>query len=109
MLIAPREGEPFVFAGLLGRWTDEANDEQPAVTILTTEPNAVMAEIHDRMPVILPSTAWSRWLDPNAGADEVADLLVPCPDDWLTVRPVSRRVNNPANDSPEVLAAAATD
>jgi putative SOS response-associated peptidase YedK len=39
----------------------------------------------------------------------VADLLVPCPDDWLTVRPVSRRVNNPANDSPEVLAAAAND
>ena len=55
------------------------------------------------MPVILPRSSWGRWLDPDAGADDVADLLAPCPDDWLCVRPVSTLVNDVANEGPALI------
>jgi putative SOS response-associated peptidase YedK len=105
MLIGPARGEGLVFAGLLGRWTDEATGEiLPAVTILTTEANRTLRPIHDRMPVIVPAGGWGRWLDPAAGADEVADLLVPCPDEWLSVRPIAPLVNDVANEGPALIA-----
>ena len=105
VLIEPRDGGLLVFAGLLGRWTDRAGGEAvPAVTILTTEPNALLADIHDRMPVVLPRAAWARWLDPRAGAADVGDLLGPCGDEWLTVRPVSRLVNDANREGPELAA-----
>jgi putative SOS response-associated peptidase YedK len=55
------------------------------------------------MPVVLPRPAWGRWLDPDASADEVADLLVPCPDDYLSVRPVGTLVNDVANEGPALI------
>ncbi|HLH71317.1 MAG TPA: SOS response-associated peptidase [Candidatus Dormibacteraeota bacterium] len=104
MLIGPTQGEGLVFAGLLGRWTDRASGEiVPAVTILTTQANQVLRPIHDRMPVILPPTSWARWLDSGTGADEVADLLMPCPDEWLSTRPISSLVNDVANDGPALI------
>jgi putative SOS response-associated peptidase YedK len=104
LLIGPRDGGLLVFAGLQGRWTDRARETVPAVTILTTEPNALLADIHDRMPVVLPRAAWARWLDPRTGARGVADLLRPCDDEWLTVRPVSRLVNDATREGPELAA-----
>ncbi len=93
-------------AGVLGRWVDPNSGEVvPAVAILTCPPNRVVAEIHDRMPVVLGREAWERWLDPHATAADLAGLLVPCPDDTLLVRPASRLVNDPRNDGPEVLEA----
>lgn len=87
MLIAPERGDGLVFAGRLGRWKDEASGEMlPAVTILTTAPNPLLSRVHNRMPVILPSSSWSRWLDPQNTAKDVEELLKPCPDDWLTLR-----------------------
>jgi putative SOS response-associated peptidase YedK len=104
MLVGPAQGEGLVFAGLLGRWTDESSGEVlPAVAILTTEPNALLSEIHNRMPVILPRSSWGRWLDPDAGAGDVADLLAPCPDDSLSVRPISPLVNDVANEGPALI------
>jgi putative SOS response-associated peptidase YedK len=104
MLVGPAMGEVLVFAGLLGSWTDEATGEiVPAVAILTTEPNALLREIHNRMPVVLPRSSWGRWLDPHAGADEVADLLVPCPDELLSVRPVGTLVNDVANEGAALI------
>ncbi len=70
-------------------------------TILTTAANAVLAPIHDRMPVILGPASYDRWLDPGqVGAEE---LLRPCPDDWLEAFPVSTRVNNVRNDVAELI------
>jgi putative SOS response-associated peptidase YedK len=104
MLIGPAEGEGLVFAGLLGRWTDEATGEiVPAVTILTTEANRVVRPIHDRMPVILSRASWPRWLDPEAGAGDVTDLLAPCPDEWLSARPIGMLVNDVANEGPQLI------
>lgn len=101
--IAHRDGL-MAFAGVLGRRVEPGTGEvRPAVAILTCAPNRVVAEIHDRMPVVLGPEAWERWLDPSATTGDLAALLVPCPDEALVVRPASRLVNDPRNDGPEVL------
>ena len=104
MLIAPTQTDGLVFAGLLGKWTDESTGEVlPAVTILTTTPNQLLSGVHSRMPVILPASSWSRWLDSDATGDDVAELLRPCPDEWLKVQPISTRINNVAYDRADVI------
>lgn len=104
LLIGPALEDGLVFAGLQGRWTDPDTGEiAPAVTILTTEPNGLVSEIHNRMPVILGRSSWGRWLDTDADAGDVADLLAPCPGEWLTTRPVSPLVNSVANEGPALL------
>jgi putative SOS response-associated peptidase YedK len=107
MLIGARLGL-MAFAGLIGRWRDPTSHKiVPAVTILTCPPNPLIAPLHHRMPVILDPAAWQPWLDPDAGVGDVAGLLVPCPESWLEMRPVSRLVNDPRNDGPELLSAEA--
>jgi putative SOS response-associated peptidase YedK len=103
MLVSHREGL-MGLAGVLDRWHDPVSGEEvAAVAILTCGPNQAMAAIHNRMPVVLGRPAWRRWLDPSLSPDEASALLRPCPDDWLDARPVSRLVNDPANDDPRVL------
>jgi len=66
----------------------------------------MMAELHDRMPVILSPDDYDHWLDPKVDdKDTLQALLKPCPDDWLAFRAVSTRVNNPRNDVPACLEA----
>jgi putative SOS response-associated peptidase YedK len=63
-----------------------------------------MATIHDRMPVILPASAWETWLDPdNQDLDALGKLLVPAPDTLLTLHPISTDVNKVANDDPRLI------
>lgn len=89
----------FAFAGLYSLW-EGAEGPLPTCTILTTHPNAAMAPIHDRMPVILTPEDQAAWLDPaNRSA---ADLLRPCPPEWLALHPVGPAVGNPRNDGPEL-------
>jgi putative SOS response-associated peptidase YedK len=101
------DGEPLAFAGLWEEWRgpDRGRDERlRSTTILTTTPNEVMAEIHDRMPVILPPTAWDEWLDPtNDDLEALGRLLVPAPPEVLTLRPVSTEVNNVRNRGPHLV------
>ena len=67
-------------------------------TIITTTPNDTMAQIHDRMPVILPPSAWDEWLDPdNDDIETLGKLLVPAPASLTVLRPVSTEVNNVRN------------
>ena len=63
--------------------------------MLTTSPNMVMMPIHDRMPVVVLKEDWTRWLDPKAAGDDVADLLRPAPDDYLETWPVLDMVDDP--------------
>lgn len=58
------DGEIFAFAGLWDRWIDPHGKEIESCTIITTIPNSHLADIHDRMPVILPSGAYASWLNP---------------------------------------------
>jgi putative SOS response-associated peptidase YedK len=72
--------------------------------IVTTEPNALLAPVHDRMPVVLPESAWERWLDPEEhDVDALAELLRPAPDDWFELWPVAPLVNTAANNGPELV------
>lgn len=104
MLIQMQDGRPFAFAGLWETW--KAPDAEPLRTcaIITTTPNALMAPIHDRMPVILPPAAWAAWLTPgDLPAAEAQALLQPFDAALMTARAVSTRVNNPRSDGPELL------
>ena len=108
--------EPFALAGLWERWQPpekqtgltEFGDGEPdreaevieTFAIITTEPNGVVEKLHDRMAVVLERDAERRWL-----AEGGADLLRPYPDDEMTAYPVSTAVNDPSNDSPELVEA----
>ncbi|HVX18074.1 MAG TPA: SOS response-associated peptidase [Acidimicrobiales bacterium] len=111
MFIERSDGEPLAFAGLWERWApkkaDGSYDESArlrSTTIITCAPNETMAPIHDRMPVILPATAWDRWLDPTFDdLEALGQFLVPAPPALLVVHPVSTQVNNVRNDGAELI------
>jgi putative SOS response-associated peptidase YedK len=75
-------------------------------TIITTDANRVLKNIHDRMPVILPPDALRLWVDPGQPVEVLARLLQPAPPELLECREVSRAVNSPAHDGPELIGAA---
>lgn len=90
----------FAMAGLWETWEGDGRTVD-CVTILTTEPNDLMADIHDRMPVVLPADAEEAWL--GSTPDDRAQLCQPYPDDDLDAYEISTRVNNPGNDDPSVI------
>ena len=93
-----RDEQPFAFAGLWDEWLDRSTGElRPTFTIITTEPNALMAGIHNRMPVILPDRAAEQaWL--NDGAGLAAHQLRPYDAAAMRKYAISTRVNSPANN-----------
>lgn len=98
------EGQMMWFAGLKGGRAEKGDETYPSFTILTTSPNSVMEELHDRMPVILSAEDVAAWLDPaDDDFEHLEHLLVPAPDDAIEARPVSKSVNNTRNNSPELI------
>lgn len=98
-------GQPFAFAGLWDAWQAPDGSELRTASIVTTQPNALVAPIHNRMPVILPPEAWERWLAPGAVRyEDVASLLKPYPAEAMEAWPVSPKVNSPAYDAPDCVA-----
>ncbi|OTF01850.1 SOS response-associated peptidase [Halorubrum sp. SD683] len=93
---------PYAYAGLWETWKPPEGDPRVTCTILTTEANDVVGEIHDRMPVMLEPDQEATWLT-GAGVGELQAVCDPYPDEDLRAYPVSKRVNNPANDSPALL------
>ena len=96
------DGEPFAFGGLWTQWRGKDADGQPltvrSTTIITGAPNEKMSEIHDRMPLILPRSAWDDWLDPDlTDVEGVGKFLVPAPSELIEFHPVSTEVNNVRN------------
>ncbi len=94
---------PFAFAGLWETWEDEEGSELATCTILTTEPNELVAELHDRMPVLLHRPDHDLWLDTTAPFEEVQRLFVPFPAGEMRATAVSTRINSVRNDDPGVL------
>jgi putative SOS response-associated peptidase YedK len=112
-----REGRALVPASGFYEWKAEGKRKQPSYfspadgpllalaavfengtfSLITTEPNATLRNIHDRMPVIIARADYGAWLAGEEG------LLRPAPDEALEARPVSMAVNQAANDSPELL------
>jgi putative SOS response-associated peptidase YedK len=103
--IQMKDGRPFTFAGLWDEWLGPDGSQIKSCTLITTEPNALMAGIHNRMPVILPESAHAAWLETSPQKPEaLQNLLAQYPAALMTAHPVSTLVNSPANDRPELLA-----
>jgi putative SOS response-associated peptidase YedK len=100
------DGSPFAFAGL---WEDWKNGiKVRSCTIITTEANKLVGEIHNRMPVILPPEDYELWLDPDFDEKEpLTSLLKPYPDEAMEAYSVSRKVNRPTNNEPSCVEPAA--
>ncbi len=112
-LISRIDEEPLVFAGLWERWApkdDEGHwlDDQrvESCTIMTTEANATMAPVHDRMPVMIPTARWDDWLDPDTDLESLTPLLVPGPVGLLELKAITTAVNNVRNNGPHLMDAA---
>jgi len=104
MYIKMTSGEPFAFAGLWETWNAPDGSRLISCNIITTEPNELVSQIHNRMPVILPTTAYQTWLDPHERApSELSSLLKPYPSNQMVSYPVSKQVNNPTNDLPTCI------
>ncbi len=105
--IMPADNPLFAFAGLWERWRDpESKEIVRSCTILTTTANDLLRPIHERMPVILDETDWSRWLgESTAAPDELRALLKPYPADRMRTYRITSRVNSVKNDDEAVLAA----
>lgn len=109
------DGEPLAFAGLWELWRPpERKDDDDAIlrscVIITGDPNEKISEIHDRMPVMLPPSAWEAWLDPtNDDVETLGKLLVPAPAALVTMHPVSTAVNNVRANGPELIEPDAAD
>ncbi|WP_435095052.1 SOS response-associated peptidase [Halorubrum sp. N11] len=123
--VAFEDDRPFAMAGLYERWeppasettqtglgafgggagedddTDDEGGPRETFTIITTEPNDLVADLHHRMAVILDPDEEATWL--RGDPDEAAALLDPYPADELTAHPVSTRVNSPGVDAPELI------
>ena len=97
------DGQPLALAGLWEHWTSAEGVKLESVTVITTTPNDFMAEIHDRMPVILGEDVWNLWLGTEVEPHALTELLIPCPSDWLKKSPVSTLVNNVRNESPDCV------
>lgn len=104
---APDQGL-FAFAGLWDRWrakgADRARTPLLSCTVITTNASPLMAPLHDRMPVILPQSAWAAWLgESKQGEQPLLDLLQPGGDEGFTDTVVSTRVNSHVNDDDKVI------
>jgi putative SOS response-associated peptidase YedK len=102
-----KSGRPFAFAGLWEDWHAPDGSQVKSTTIITTQPNELIARLHNRMPVILPPDTYARWLEPSPRQPaDLQGLLAPFPAEAMSAHPVSTLVNSPANDLPECIAPA---
>jgi putative SOS response-associated peptidase YedK len=99
-----KDGEPFAFAAVWDCWRGAA---EPLFTcaLLTTTPNDLTKPIHDRMPVILPESAYAAWLDQKTKPDELLSLLTPYPAGKMESAPANPAMNKPTFQGPECLVA----
>ncbi|KOP22970.1 hypothetical protein AMR41_29260 [Hapalosiphon sp. MRB220] len=96
--------KPFAFAGLWEEWQSPEQEQIKSCTILTTQANELVEQVHDRMPVILQQETYDLWLDPQVHDRELLQpLLHPYPSETMTSYPVTTLVNSPKNNSPECI------
>ncbi len=103
--VAREDGRPLALAGLWAGWRDPATETvRRTFAIVTTTPNDAMADLHDRMPVLVPDDRWDRWLDPT-GEDpsELLAMLEPSDEIALRIYAVNRDVNDVRREGPELV------
>src|SRR5258708_25575960 len=105
MYMTIKRGAPFALGGLWDVGKSPDGEHIRSCTIITTEPNDLVPPIHTRMPAILLPGAYADWLDPDMRDEQaLSHWLAPYPAEEMTARPVSRLVNDPKRDSPELMA-----
>lgn len=104
--VHPKEEPLFSFAGLWEHWFDAEEKRLETFTIVTTEANGFMRNLHERMPVIVKKPDFKAWLDPVIAQGD--PWQKPYPDDIMDCYPVSLRVNSPRNDDESLLVADAS-
>jgi putative SOS response-associated peptidase YedK len=100
--ITVNEDELFAMAGLWESWKDGEGKKVHTFSIITTTPNSLMESIHDRMPVILHREDEERWLT-EEDEPKLLELLKPCDPYLMKAYPISKKVNSPANNGPEIV------
>jgi putative SOS response-associated peptidase YedK len=102
--IGLKDGSLFAFAGLWETWKEKLTGQTlETYTIVTTDPNALMNPIHNRMPVILKPSDYARWLEPGNQAQPPVDLLRPYEAEQMKAWKVSSAVGNVRNNRPELV------
>jgi putative SOS response-associated peptidase YedK len=105
-LIRRDDQEPFAMAGLWERWNGKDEQVIESCTIVVTDANDLLRPVHDRMPVILAPGDYAGWLDTKKqNKDKLLAMLKPASPAHWSMHPVSRQVNSPRNDGPELLEA----
>ena len=103
-LIQLEDKSVFAFAGLWEEWTSPEGSQLRSATIITTDPNPMVAKIHNRMPVILHPDDYDLWLSTEEQPpDKLQPLLTAYPAEEMIAFPVSTEVNTPGNDYPELI------
>jgi putative SOS response-associated peptidase YedK len=102
--VRPRDEPLLAIAGLWERWRAEGGEPLETCVIVTTEANALLAPIHDRMPVVLTRAAQEVWLDSSSDVASIAELAANGPE--LEAWQVGTAVNDPRNDDERVIAPA---
>lgn len=102
-LITLPSQEMYAFAGIWNSWNDKDGHEFNAYSIMTSEPNAEMRSVHDRMPVILHKEDEEKWLSDELSEDEIQELLWTPEDGYLKMFEVSRDVNNVKNNDKSLI------
>ena len=99
------DGGPMALAGLWAGWKDPATEQvRRTFTIVTTTPNHALADLHDRMPVLVPEGSWERWLHPTAAEPgELLAMLQPTDEIALRIYAVNRYVNDVRRDGPDLI------
>lgn len=96
------ERRPFAFAGLWEFWRSPEGDPVRSCTLITCQANELVSSVHERMPVMLTGDTCWEWLQ-RTRPDELMELLRPFPADQMVAYPISRLVNDPSLDAPEIL------
>lgn len=102
--VRAKSGQPLAFAGLWETWTGPNGEELETAAIVTTRAIRALADIHERMPVIVPPEAFNLWLDcANVDPETATALISPASESLLDTYEVSTAVNRTANDNPELI------
>jgi putative SOS response-associated peptidase YedK len=100
--IRSAQNEVLMFAGIWEVWRGNG-EAVTSCAIITTPPNDLVAELHDRMPAILSPEGYSDWLDPRTDSRVLSRMLLPYPAADMEMYPVGFGVNSPDNDSSDLL------
>jgi putative SOS response-associated peptidase YedK len=99
-----KNDDMFSFAGLFDAWTSKNNEEIKSFAIITTSPNSLIEEVHNRMPVILHKNDYNSWLNPDeTNAEKLISFLKPFPSAEMISYRISTLVNKPINDNSSIL------